>query len=320
MIKKVIISGGREVGGLNAFANALANGFEELDIEAEVLSPKQIVLHRKRELRDESILKIFSTKAVFLAPFAKNSVCVAHGFPRLDGQSFITLIMVLISFWIAKKASILVSVSYYVKRHLTACYNIEPDHVIYNPVSNLFLNNNTNDNSREYITYVGRFHKVKKVGLFINPLKKVLDTNPNMKVVLVGHGDQKDNILDLIGGDGRFEILDSLSHGEIIALLDKTKVFFSGCETEALGISYIEALSRGANVVMPNSGGGLEIAPSLIGSRVFTYSLKEDFEEIVNVFYHALATEGDEYFSAQNFSAEIVAKEYLQLLTKEKKR
>jgi glycosyltransferase involved in cell wall biosynthesis len=320
MIKKVIISGGREIGGLNSFASALADGFREINIEVEVLSIKDIALGRKKGLRDSNILKIFSTKAVFLSPLSKNSICVAHGFPRLDGQSFLTWAMILFSFWIAKKASILVSVSYYVKRHLTACYDIQPDYVIYNPVSNLFLNSNTNDNSREYITYIGRFHKVKKVELFINPLKKVLDTNPNMKVILVGHGDEKNNILDLISGDSRFEILDSLSHSKIRELLENTKVFFSGCETEALGISYIEALSQGANVVMPNSGGGLEIAPNLIGSRIFTYSLKEDFDEIVDVFYNALAIEENKYFSAQNFSAKIVAREYLKLSNHEEKR
>ena len=81
MVKKVIISSGREVGGLNAFATSLAEGFREIGIEAEVLPIKEILRNNRGELGDKEVLKILSTSAMYFAPPFKNTIGVAHGFP-----------------------------------------------------------------------------------------------------------------------------------------------------------------------------------------------------------------------------------------------
>jgi len=54
--EKVLITGGREVGGLTAFAAGLSEGFTALGILSEVVSPGQI-FKRWRDLRDPSYLR-----------------------------------------------------------------------------------------------------------------------------------------------------------------------------------------------------------------------------------------------------------------------
>ena len=56
---KVLITGGREVGGLSTFAEGLREGFAELGVPAEIVRPSRILSHW-RELRDPGVLKILS--------------------------------------------------------------------------------------------------------------------------------------------------------------------------------------------------------------------------------------------------------------------
>ncbi len=312
MYKKVIISSGREIGGLNAFANALAEGFWELGLEAEVLSTRKI-LTRYKDLRDKNILKIFSTSSIFLAPFSKQVICVAHGFPRPDAQGWLKTFLILFSYKIAEKFSIFVSVSNYVKNHLQACYNIKVNKVIYNPISNIFLSEQNIYKERKFITYIGRFIKVKKVDVFIPVLKNILNKYENYKVVLVGYGDELPKLENMIGDDNRFVIYKSLSHKDIINILRKTKVFFSGCETEALGITYIEALSQGCNVVMPYSGGGIEISYENIKKNIFPYINENNSLELETAFTDTLKYKNIN-ISLKKYSPKFIASQYLKLI------
>lgn len=316
MIKKIIISGGREVGGLRSFANGLAEGFKELGYEVEILSFRDILLHRKKELRDKNILKILSTGSAFLTPFSKSSIVVAHGIPRKDAQSFLKVKAIILSFRIAAWLSVVVSVSGYVQKHLGAYFGIKSLEVVANPISKIFADRLAEGDDRPYITYIGRFHKVKNIGLFIEPLKAFLDQHEKMSVKIIGDGEERQNLLNAIDGDDRFEIISSLEQIELKAVLNKTKVFFSGCETEALGISYIEALSQGANVVMPYSGGGLEIAPELIGSHIFAYSLAYDETEILKAIRNAHAQQPVKFGMVEKFGPAKIAQQYIDVFTK----
>ena len=98
-------------------------------------------------------------------------------------------------------------------------------------------------------------------------------------------------------------------------VLAKTKVFFSGCETEALGIGYIEALTQGSNVVMPNAGGGLEIAHELLGKRVFTYRLDMGFKTVYEALDIALKSDDKSEFDTRPFMPKNVAEQYLAVAT-----
>src|SRR6266851_4764715 len=161
---RVLITGGREVGGLTAFAEGLSEGFTALGIPSEVISPNEI-FKRWRDLRDPNILKILSTTAVFAAPVARRAICVAHGFPRADAQGWVRMVTILGSFRLANSTSQapLVAVSDYVAAHLRGPFNLRVDAVIRNPVQSCFLERADESGDRRYLTYVGRLFPHKNV-------------------------------------------------------------------------------------------------------------------------------------------------------------
>ena len=298
---KVLISGGREVGGLNTFARNLACGFEEMSIEASIVSPKTL-FKMWSHMRDPGVFKIFSTSAVFFAPFARNVVCVAHGFPRMDAQGILKTFAIVVSYVIATKSCKLVAVSQYVSMHLRSIFNIKVHSVIENPLGHNYLSSVNNENSdRKYFTYIGRLHEVKNIGKFFPALIRILDENPGYRVCIAGDGNLRIALKEMTQNDGRFDFVGILDSTEVLLKLRETKVFFSGCGTEALGLSYLEALSQGCSVVMPTSGGGVELFPDLIGSNIFLIPLSFNEEALVRAFNAALNSEPDIFLDMCDF-------------------
>src|SRR5216684_6725831 len=137
---KVLITGGREVGGVSSFAEGLHEGFADLGIPSEVILPSRI-LWRWRDLRDPKVLKILSTTAVYAAPFARRAICLAHGLPRAHRRGGLRMLAILGGWKLANACSgtQLVSVSMYTAVHLEALFDVRSDGVILNPLKGLFL-------------------------------------------------------------------------------------------------------------------------------------------------------------------------------------
>ncbi len=311
-ISKVLITGGRETGGLQAFAVTLAGGFVELGIPAEVIEPGQIC-KRWRDLRDASVLKILSTTAVFAAPFSRRAICVAHCLPRADAQGWTKILALFASFKLAllSPGSRLVAVSFYTASHLKAIWDIGVNAVIHNPLSPLFLPCGEESQARSYITYVGRLHPIKNIHKLLPAMANCLDENPELRICIVGDGVLRAPMEEQFGHDSRIEFAGNMDTLMVRTILRKTKVFISGCETEALGISYLEALSQGCSVVMPACGGGLEIAPELIGTRILLMPLSFDSNSIRSTLRQALQAT-NEFAPLPAYQAAAVARQYLQ--------
>lgn len=111
--------------------------------------------------------------------------------------------------------------------------------------------------------------------------------------------------------EARIQFAGLLPHAELRRLLSRARVFVSGCETEALGISYLEALSQGCAVVMPACGGGLEIAPEEIGRAIHIYS-GTGHEPVVNALRRALQSEPPAV-DLRSYAPRAVAEAYLNL-------
>ena len=120
-------------------------------------------------------------------------------------------------------------------------------------------------------------------------------------------------IKNIVKENDRFLVLPPKDPQDVIGVLRESEVFFSGCETEALGISYIEALTQGAKVVMPSSGGGLEIAPNLIGKRIFLFDLSMEEECVFEALEAAVLSKNKESFDSTPFAPKTIAMQYLQL-------
>jgi glycosyltransferase involved in cell wall biosynthesis len=317
---KVLITGGRETGGVASFAEALRAGFSELGIPAEIVPPGH-VFRRWREMRNPQVLKILSTTAVFAAPLARRAVCVAHGFPRADVQGWFRLLAIFASYKVAGVRSQLVAVSHYTAVHLRTIFNLRVDAVIHNPLNGLFfdahdgnesLTESLNESPGDCIAYVGRLHPAKGLERILPAICALLRERPDLRACIIGDGELRPALEVASAGNERIEFTGRLSQPEVRARLRRSRVFISACETEALGISYLEALSQGCAVVMPACGGGVEIAPELIGSRIHLFSASSASEPIANALRRALLA-APQTVSLAAFSPRAVAQAYLDV-------
>jgi glycosyltransferase involved in cell wall biosynthesis len=308
----VLITGGAPAGGLSSFAEALRAGFQALGIPAQVIPPRHLI-HHWRDLRNPRVLKILSTTALFAAPFCRRSICVAHGFPRADAQGWIKLIGIAASFHLACRTSHLAAVSHYAAVHLRTIFGLRVDAVIHNPLHSVFLDrDNTPATPRNCITYVGRLHPCKRLDAIFPALRALVDETPGLHACIIGDGPLRNALQAAAAGHPRIRFTGPLSREEVRAWLRRTRVFVSACETEALGIAYLEALSQGCVVAMPAAGGGLEIAPQLIGTAIRLLPLSLQRTEVLAALREALSHQATPP-ALDAYRAASVAAEYLQL-------
>lgn len=308
---RVLISGGRGPGGLQSFAEALGSGFDTLGIPSAILSPRRM-LSSVSDLRDRRVLKILSTTAALAAPFARRTLCVAHGFPRTDAQGWLKLAGIVLSFQTAARWSRVVAVSHYSAIHLRAIFGLPVQAVIHNPLRAPFLMPPSTTILRNCISFVGRLHPVKRIDKLLPALREVLDLEPDLEVVIAGDGPERTKLETLARGHSRICFVGSLGAEAICDLLQRTRVFVSACETEALGISYLEALSQGCVLAMPACGGGLEIAHELIGSAIQLFPLGLDSPGILATLRRALEA-SPAAFSCAEYEPAHIASLYLEL-------
>lgn len=306
---KVLISGGRASGGVDSFAESLSEGFRSLGVSAEVVSPAKM-LWRWRELRDPDVLKILSTSAVFAAPYARRALCVAHGFPRADVQGWLRLAGIVASFKLASRCSRLIAVSHYAAVHLRTIFNLRVDGVIHNPLHRAFLEPVPEAASRNLITFVGRLHPCKRLDRIVPAICALVEGNPELRACLIGEGELRGELEAMIAGHPRVEMTGALPHDEVRSYLRQTRLFVSGCETEALGIAYLEALSQGCVVAMPACGGGLEIAPAEIGGSVQLLPLPLEPGEVLKQLRAALQLK-QAVIALNRFDPTAIAQRYL---------
>lgn len=312
--ERVLISGGREVGGLESFATALRGGFVSQNIPTEVVPPGS-VMRRWRDLRDARVLKILSTTAAFAAPMARRTICMAHGFPRADAQGWPKAMAVVATHKLANAAAgvQLVAVSHYAAVHLRTIFDVEVDAVVHNPLNPVFLKPCEGEpEERRYITYVGRLIAAKNLHRLLPPVRELLDENPGLRVCVIGDGNRRGELEAMATGDDRFEFAGEREPEFVRNQLRRTRLFFSGCETEALGLAYLEALAQGCAVAMPACGGGLEIAPEQAGRCVHFLPLSFEFREVLATLRRALRSEPGAV-DLSGYSADAVAREYLKV-------
>jgi glycosyltransferase involved in cell wall biosynthesis len=160
--------------------------------------------------------------------------------------------------------------------------------VIHNPLQSIFCEPWQSCKPRNYLTYVGRLIPAKNLHRLLPAMQQLLEEDPELRVCIIGEGPQRRELEALVSGSPRVEFLGTLDPVGVRAYLRKTKVFVSGCQTEALGLAYVEALSQGCAVAMPACGGGLEIAPDLIGNQIHLLPLSFCRAQVAGILQRAL--------------------------------
>jgi glycosyltransferase involved in cell wall biosynthesis len=291
----------------------MQEGFGELGIRSEILKPAQL-LSRLGEIRDERVLKILSTTGMFVIPVAKRAIGVAHCIPLATEQGWPRLLGLLLCYKLTSiyRRSRLVAVSDYGALHLKHLFNIRPYAVLRDPLSNLFLEPfRAQEYERSYVTFVGRLVPYKQLDLLLPAVSALLDENPELRCRIIGEGPCR-IALEQSAADSRIDFLGYRDAHFIREQLRRTKIFLSGGGTETLGIVYLEALSQGAILAVPASGGGIEIALNRVGENLYLLPISLNQDEVLGVLRRALKAHPPP-LSLAHYSPRSVASAYLEV-------
>ena len=185
------------------------------------------------------------------------------------------------------------------------------DGTIRNPMLPLFVEPGPETvAARMAVTFVGSLHHGKNIHRLLPAMRDVLNENAGLRAWIVGAGSMREELERISGGDERIEFLGELNALEVRERLRRSRVFISGCPHEAFGIAFLEALSQGCAVAMPASGGGLEIAPELIGNRIQLFSPAATRETVSAALRRALVA-APRMAQLAAYTACAVAQEYL---------
>jgi len=310
---KVIITGGRYVGGVGSFAEGLCSGLRELGVSAEVIAPSQL-LSRIGELRSRRVLKILSTFGMLSVPFARRAIGIVHGVPLVPWRGWSKTVTDFICYKLTSynPSARLVSVSDYIAAHMYSFYGIRVDAVVRNSIKPLFLEPCPDSEPRNYITYVGRLIPIKNVHRLLPAMRDVMNENSDLRACIIGNGPEEEYLRKMVENDARFEFRGDADDVTVRSYLRRTRVFVSGHPTEGFGITYAEALSQGCVLAMPASGGGIEIALSQVGNMVQLLPISLDHGQVVDVLRRAVKTTGCPV-SMEDYSPRTIAAGYLDV-------
>jgi glycosyltransferase involved in cell wall biosynthesis len=312
--EKVLLTGGHEVGGLQAFAEALLEGFADLGIPGLVVRPYSLSRHWS-ELRSQRVLKILSTEAILLVPLARRSICVAHSTLSARDLGWGNSLAKLLSYRLAKwrSSARLVAVSDYVAQHLNNVFDVRIDGIIQDPIGKFFLEKcSDNLEPRSCVTFVGRLVRCKNVDKLLPAICDLLDEYPNLQCCIVGDGPERLALEKIALGNSRIKFTGTRERDFVRAQLRRSRIFVSGAANEGFGITYVEALSQGCSVVMPASGGGLEIALGRIGSGVHLMPMSLERGAVLSALRAALHS-SPAPFRIEEHTPRAVASAYLQM-------
>jgi glycosyltransferase involved in cell wall biosynthesis len=312
--EKVLITGGREVGGVASFAEALSSGFSELGVPSEIIRPVSLS-SRLGDLRSKRILKLLSTSGMLAVPLARRAFCVSHTVPMAKEHGWRKAMVLASCYKVANACSSarVVAVSDYVALHLAYLFNVRVDGTVRNPLPRLFFEPfEVSDNERIYVTFVGRLVKCKRLELLLPAICDLLEENAHLRCCIVGDGPLRGELEKSIAGNDRVEVVGSRDYTFVRERLRRSKIFVSGAGNEGMGIAYLEALSQGCIVAMPATGGGVEVALQRIGQNVQLLPISLERGEVLKVLRNALQVRPSPV-CLQNYAAKAVASAYLDL-------
>lgn len=169
------------------------------------------------------------------------------------------------------------------------------------------------------ILYVGYLSKFKSVNLLIYAVSKLRSTLPNMKLHIVGHGNQR--ALELLAKEKQVEKI-VIFHGQ--ANPETVPLYFRSADfcvfpsrRDSAGLTLLEAMASGAPVIASNRGGTPEIItqgedgilfdpddPNALPEAIFCLSQNSDLRQKLSS--NALKT-------AAKYSWERIADKYISL-------
>ena len=153
--------------------------------------------------------------------------------------------------WAMLQPTELVALSDFVRNEFYNNYAIEPKHTI--PIGIEPFEFSAANRERDIdVLGAGSLIPLKRFSIFINIIKELKHYFPNIKTVLCGKGPEENKLQQMIKQSGlekNISLTGELSHPELIATMQRTKLFMHTSSYEGFGAVCIEALYAGAAVI-----------------------------------------------------------------------
>jgi glycosyltransferase involved in cell wall biosynthesis len=145
----------------------------------------------------------------------------------------------------------LIALSDFVQKEVYKNYGVLPRHIITSGIdTNLF---GPNGATRDIdILGAGSLIALKQYDVFVEAVKAISRHKPNVRAVICGKGPEKENLLKLIAKhqlENNVLLLYQVPHAEVLALMQRAKIFLHTSKYEGFGAVLLEALYAGAQVV-----------------------------------------------------------------------
>jgi|26BtaG_2_1085354.scaffolds.fasta_scaffold00001_125 glycosyltransferase involved in cell wall biosynthesis len=126
---------------------------------------------------------------------------------------------------------------------------------------------------KRQILIVGNLIKRKGHRCLINQFKNALEFFPNLKLLIVGDGIEKNDLImqvDSLNIKHRVEFVGSVSHQKVSTYFSESLIGISASIHEAFGFNNIEAMREGTPIISTPTAGALEILKENENGKFFT--------------------------------------------------
>jgi glycosyltransferase involved in cell wall biosynthesis len=154
--------------------------------------------------------------------------------------------------WISPKPNELVAISDFISDEFYKNHRIKPSHIIPNAIDrDLFPTVQPQERDIDLLA-VGSLIPLKRYDIFVSVIKKMIRRLPNIRAIICGVGEEKENIRTLIDSfdlNDHIRLLDAMPQEEVLKLMQRTKILVHASEYEGFSTVCLEALYSGAHVI-----------------------------------------------------------------------
>lgn len=177
----------------------------------------------------------------------------------------------------------IITVSNSTKKSLVEYYGVKEDRisVVYAGVDLKFIDSvKVNEKYQNTIIFVGRLAPHKHVDHLLKVVKSLKTDIPDIKLIIIGKGVEKDNLINLTkeyGIKNNVQFMENLGYKELIVEIKKSNVLALPSTREGFGIVLTEANACSIPVVAYASGGVVEVVDDGINGFLVTKMNIDEF-------------------------------------------
>lgn len=200
-----------------------------------------------------SIAKIILRKKLIISVHGSDISLIKHPFFKFIGKQILRMADTCTVNSAATKNSVL-SVVKLSKEPIIIPMGVDLN--IFQPFKNVEVNNNYV--KKPCIMTVGRLDKKKGINYLIDAMPKVIHKFPDVKLVIVGEGPEKDNLINqikMLSLEGNIYMAGAVQNKELPKYYNRADLFVLPSLEEGLGVVLLEAMACGTPVIGSDVGG-----------------------------------------------------------------